>query len=77
MGTLDSAVKFAGVQNLTGSDGGDTFTFGAHGSVQGVIRGGLGGTTLDGGSGTLKLTNNILTTGKLTIDAGTIAIAPL
>ena len=76
MGTLDSAVKFAGVQNLTGSDGGDTFTFGAEGSVQGVIRGGLGGTTLDGGSGTLKLTNNILTTGNLTIQASTISIAP-
>ena len=76
MGTLDTAVKFAQVQNLTGSDGGDTFTFGAQGSVQGVIRGGLGGTTLDGGSGTLNVTNNVLTTGNLTIEAGTIAVAP-
>jgi Ca2+-binding RTX toxin-like protein len=46
-GTLDGAVKFVSVQNLTGGAGNDTFQFQGGGSLAGKIDGGGGTNALD------------------------------
>lgn len=68
-GTLNGQA-FAGIENLTGGAGNDTFVF-AGGSISGTIDGGAGVNTFDYGSRTASVTVN-LETGSAT-DVGAMA----
>ncbi len=75
-GVLDDPVTFTNVANLTGGDQTNYFTFQQGATVSGVIRGGAGLTTLDSTNYTLSLSNNVLTSGDLTIEGQTISVGP-
>ena len=75
-GTLNDPVTFSHIANLTGGNQTNYFTFQNGASVSGVIRGGAGLTTLDSTDFTLPLTNDVLTSGDLTIEGQTINVGP-
>ncbi len=75
-GMLNDPVTFTNVANLTGGDQTNDFTFQQGATVSGVIRGGAGETTLDSTNYTLSLSNNVLTSGDLTIEGQTISVGP-
>ncbi len=77
-GELDDPITFTNVQNLTGGNVGDLFTFVGAGAVSGVIHGGTGPTILRNDGGTLNLTNNVITAGgNLTIMGASVVIGNL
>ncbi len=73
-GVLNDPVTFTNVANLTGGNQTNYFTFQQGATVSGVIRGGFGQTTLDSTNYTLSLTNDVLTSGNLTIEGQTISV---
>src|SRR5262249_27403096 len=58
-----AGLSFSAVQNLTGGTGADTFSFGASGSVSGVVDGGGGANTLDFHQRTTNVTVTLQATG--------------
>ena len=74
--SLDDPVTFSKVQNLTGGNNGDTFTFEANGLIKGDIRGGPGATDITSNANPLTLVGSVLTTGDLTIEGASITVGP-
>jgi hypothetical protein len=77
-GTLNGLISFTRTPNLIGGNAADAFQFSSGGSVSGVINGGTGPLSLDAGSGTLNILNNVVSAGggDLSFTGGTITVNP-
>ena len=56
-----AGVAFAGIENVTGGSGNDTFVFSGSGNITGTVNGGIGTNTIDVSASTSATTVNLQT----------------